>query len=635
MKRIHHRYLFPALIVAMLLSIGGVLSFPAQAASPALTLSPATALPGQVVAVYGVRFPANSFGALFWGPQQTVTTGLETDSNGTIVGAFLVPDVAAGTYRVTVRIFRGGGSTTAVATANLIVTASTSPTATPTATATATATSTATATLTATLIPTLTATATPTVTPTGTATPSVTPVVTPTPAPTGTFTVAATGNDANPGSAAQPFRTIQQALDVAQPGNTVIVRPGSYTAAHFVRSGTAAAPIILRAEFPATTSAVGSRSVLLGNGTSNGLSVPSLSFLVIDGFEIATFDVGISISGSSANILVTHTILRSNNSVGVQCASCSDSRFEGNAFLDPGGAFPAAATQDYGLNFYSGSGNAVVGNYFFGKHNQSLSLKHKVGQTTIADNTFEGCMYTCLYLGQNDDNYGGTGDLTSWDVTVERNVFRDAVDAGSGAYYRTVDAIVVRNVADATIRNNIIENASGSSIYVAGCSESCTQFGRSPIRATLTGNLIVHGKGTWPAFRLSNRGYSGDTLTIDHNTVYSMFSAFEVTSGLVVTVTANNFVNIGAKAIWGTMPASAFSRNNWWVVGSSAIDARQGATDTQVDPLLVGPLTAFDPATVPGPRLAFVPDMSRAGRYLLSAGSPLVDVGARAFVPGG
>ncbi len=49
------------------------------------------------------------------------------------------------------------------------------------------------------------------------------------PPPTGTqFFVATNGNDANPGTEAQPWRTIQKAMNSATPGSTVNIRGGTY-----------------------------------------------------------------------------------------------------------------------------------------------------------------------------------------------------------------------------------------------------------------------------------------------------------------------------------------------------------------------------------------------------------------------
>src|SRR3954468_23274949 len=59
-----------------------------------------------------------------------------------------------------------------------------------------------------------------------------------------TYYVSTTGGDANPGTLAAPFKTIQRAANAASAGDTVIVRAGTYRETVRVpRSGTAAAPI--------------------------------------------------------------------------------------------------------------------------------------------------------------------------------------------------------------------------------------------------------------------------------------------------------------------------------------------------------------------------------------------------------
>ena len=265
-----------------------------------------------------------------------------------------------------------------------------------------------------------------------------------------THYVATTGSDANPGTEAQPFRTIQQALNLAQPGQTVIVMPGTYQPATFVRSGSTNAAITLIA--PSGATLVGA------DGTGTGLTVPGLHDIVIDGFDISNFETGISLD-TVYNLVLRNNTLQSNTGVGIQGWKVTDSLFEYNKFLDPGPPYPdlADAVQDYGLNFYYSAHVTVTNNYFFGKHNQALSFKRQNETAYVAYNTFAGCMYTCLFLGQNDDD--ANGDMTSLDLLAEHNTISDAVDPSTGVYYRVSIGIRIRNVYGATVRNNTISHA--------------------------------------------------------------------------------------------------------------------------------------------------------------------------------
>lgn len=64
-----------------------------------------------------------------------------------------------------------------------------------------------------------------------------------------TYYVATTGSDNNPGSSAQPFRTINKAAQVARAGDVVTIRGGSYSeTVRVANSGTSSAPIVFQAE---------------------------------------------------------------------------------------------------------------------------------------------------------------------------------------------------------------------------------------------------------------------------------------------------------------------------------------------------------------------------------------------------
>jgi hypothetical protein len=56
------------------------------------------------------------------------------------------------------------------------------------------------------------------------------------PTPVETF-VSPAGNDGNPGTQATPLRSLQKALDVAQPGGVIRLAPGLYEPSQTRRSG--------------------------------------------------------------------------------------------------------------------------------------------------------------------------------------------------------------------------------------------------------------------------------------------------------------------------------------------------------------------------------------------------------------
>lgn len=70
-----------------------------------------------------------------------------------------------------------------------------------------------------------------------------------TPPPATALYVATSGNDANAGTLSAPLKTIQRAVDLAQPGHTIYVRGGTYapsTNVQLLKNGTSSQPITLR-----------------------------------------------------------------------------------------------------------------------------------------------------------------------------------------------------------------------------------------------------------------------------------------------------------------------------------------------------------------------------------------------------
>lgn len=321
------RALVGTVVLALLLAsipLLGIAPRPAAAASATLRLGTTDAQPGSTVSASGTRYPKLSPGQLIWDATGAVLAEFTTSSSGRIRVSFQVPGVDAGTYTVTAiatpsdaQAASGGSvSATAQLTVSVPPTSTPLPTETPTPLPTATKTSTPeptatktdtpapTATTTSTSVPTATKTATATPSPTAspTKTPTKAAVATATPSTSGTYYVAPNGSDSNPGTQSAPFKSIQTGLDRLQPGETLVLRGGTYLPSAtlaFPRSGSSSAPITLRA-YPGETPVIDG-----GSSLSAVVNVAS-SWIVVDGITVrnpgGTYGSGIKVSGTATQV---------------------------------------------------------------------------------------------------------------------------------------------------------------------------------------------------------------------------------------------------------------------------------------------------------------------------------------------
>jgi hypothetical protein len=113
-----------------------------------------------------------------------------------------------------------------------------------------------------------------------------------------THHVAPNGSDDNPGTTEAPWHTIQHAADTAQPGDTVCVASGDYSAEgelFFSNSGSADAPITF-------TSAPGETATVQALTLSPGTSYLGLLSFAVQGFPIW----GVTLRGDNHHILLSH-----------------------------------------------------------------------------------------------------------------------------------------------------------------------------------------------------------------------------------------------------------------------------------------------------------------------------------------
>ncbi|UOB08618.1 right-handed parallel beta-helix repeat-containing protein [Streptomyces sp. HP-A2021] len=134
-----------------------------------------------------------------------------------------------------------------------------------------------------------------------------------------TLVVAADGDDSGPGTLDRPLRTIQRAVDLAKPGDTISVRGGTYALTDNITiagSGTASQPITLSAHQGERVVVDGEK--LPASHTPVGGSIPRVergaihmeaSHWRISGLEIVNGPYGVYCDGCNSNVfarLSTH-----------------------------------------------------------------------------------------------------------------------------------------------------------------------------------------------------------------------------------------------------------------------------------------------------------------------------------------
>ena len=111
------------------------------------------------------------------------------------------------------------------------------------------------------------------------------------------YYVSPSGNDSNPGTESQPWRTLQRAADLAGAGDTVLVRNGIYAEqVSFSKSGNPQNYILFKAYSSETP-------VIQGEGIGIGTAVHIRgSYFQFEGFEIRKWDTGIEMTGHHIEI---------------------------------------------------------------------------------------------------------------------------------------------------------------------------------------------------------------------------------------------------------------------------------------------------------------------------------------------
>ena len=283
-----------------------------------------------------------------------------------------------------------------------------------------------------------------------------------------TYYVSPLGLDANPGTQAAPWLTLQKAGDVAGAGDTVSVLPGLYQGFRPRQSGTAGAPLRFLAQPGVVITAPGP-----ANSNSDNIWVRNVDYVVIDGFESTNAPrAGIAVQGepdaNAIGIVVRNCRCHHNTRWGIFTGFARELVLENNE--------TSHSAIEHGI-YVSNSGDrpTVRGNHAHHNNASGIQLNADPAQ-----------------MGDDPNDPEGDGIISG--ALIERNVIHDNGAAGGAA-------INLASVRGSLIRNNLLY--ANHSTGIAGWDDGFDpQYGTRDNR--IVGNTIVQAANSRFAIGLKN-----------------------------------------------------------------------------------------------------------------------------------
>lgn len=260
-----------------------------------------------------------------------------------------------------------------------------------------------------------------------------------------TYYVAKTGNDSNVGSATAPFKTIQKAAAIVNPGDTVIVKDGTYTDTYapgyllyLTRGGNASNWITFKSETKWG-------AVLDGQNTAECVSFTRYSsYIRIENFEIKNCTVGIisaDTPGATNNYIYGNHIHHAKED-GIDLANGSHNfTIDSNVIHD---VYLPETNQYHGIYVaHDTSNTTIINNIIYDCpsgwpiHLYSHGSPNPQQNTKIINNTFA------------DPNPVMNGHIiiaaSSPNLLIENNIFYNPTDAAIRGYTGSGTNIVISN----------------------------------------------------------------------------------------------------------------------------------------------------------------------------------------------
>jgi len=240
----------------------------------------------------------------------------------------------------------------------------------------------------------------------------------PLPTSSGTiFYVSPAGSDANAGTLALPWRTVQRALSGLQAGQTALVLAGTYTEnLLFSRSGTASAPITVAA-YPGDTVVLHPASAGVDGVNWYPLQITG-SYLRLRGFLIenglGSSDANVYFWGGANHIELSGNEIRYGQDQGIFADNTTSYlQLLDNRIHDNGKNHLSGQHQSHGIyieGHHQLIANNLIYNHPYGFGLQIYPANH---DTTVVDNTIAASAHSSIVVG-------GSGGV--YNITIRNNI---------------------------------------------------------------------------------------------------------------------------------------------------------------------------------------------------------------------
>ncbi len=295
-----------------------------------------------------------------------------------------------------------------------------------------------------------------------------------------TYYTATSGSDSNPGTLTQPFQTIMHGVSLLQPGDTLLVRGGTYAEAITdIPSGTSwSAPVTLKA-YPGETV-----TIMPNSGANRVLEFSAYEnqqFIIVDGFILDGTNVGYdavkfqenTASGVAHDVKIINAEVRNAPQQGILTNDDTNNLYFGNLNVHDNG------TTDFHHGIYIKNSGTIIENSRIYR-NAGWGV-HLYGGTDNNNIVRDNMIYNNARVGGRG---AGVGVYTGSGNQVYNNEIygnQEAIELDYGAvstgvynntFYNNVNygVYVGANASGTTIRNNIFNQTSGTMLSNNGSS---------------------------------------------------------------------------------------------------------------------------------------------------------------------